>query len=126
MPDEPKEGFLLHKMINNIDEIKQAANIIDIIGSEFKLKKEGNNFVACCPFHNEKTPSFKVSQAKQIYKCFGCGASGDSIQFLMDYKRLNYIDAITFIADKYKIDLDEDLKEHAKPVARLEKLKPIV
>jgi twinkle protein len=111
-------------MIYNIDEIKQAIDIIDIIGSEIQLKKDGANMVAKCPFHSEKTASFKVSKSKNIYKCFGCHAQGDAINFIMDYKRLNYYEAIRLIANKYNIEIDEDKKEHIKPLPRLEKLSP--
>lgn len=111
-------------MITNIEEIKQAAEIIDIISEHIKLKKQGSEMVANCPFHNEKTPSFKVSKDKQIYKCFGCGKSGDAIQFLMDYQNLNYIDSIKTIASKYGIEVQQQAKEYIKPVPRLEKLSP--
>lgn len=109
-------------MISNIEEIKAAAEIVDVIGAEIKLKKRGSDWVACCPFHSEKTPSFTVSHSKGIYKCFGCGASGDAIQFLMDYSRMNYVQAIRHIAERYNIAIEEETKEYIKPPARLEKL----
>jgi len=111
-------------MISNIEEIKAAATLADIISPHVKLKKTGPNLVGLCPFHSEKTPSFTVSEAKQIYKCFGCGKSGDSISFLMEAQNMNYIQAIKFIAEKYKIPVSEDKKQYDKPAQRLEKLQP--
>ena len=111
-------------MINNVDEIKQAIDIIDVIGSEIKLKKDGANMEACCPFHSDKTPSFKVSKAKNMFKCFGCGISGNGLDFIMYYHKMTFYDAIRFAAKRYNIELDEDAKEHIKPLPRLEKLQP--
>ena len=111
-------------MISNIEQIKSAANIIDIVGQYVKLKKTGPNYTGLCPFHSEKTPSFTVSSAKGIYKCFGCGKSGDPVQFLIDHQRLNYIQAVKLIAEKYNINIEEDTKVYDKPVERLEVLKP--
>ncbi len=107
-------------MISNIDEIKAAADIVEIISEHVPLKKNGANMEALCPFHSEKTPSFKVS--KRGFKCFGCGKSGDSIQFLMEYKNINYIEAIKIIAKKYNIELQEDTKTFERPAERLVKL----
>lgn len=112
-------------MISNVDQIKSAADIVEIISGEIKLKKDGTDMSGLCPFHNEKTPSFKVSKAKGYYKCFGCGKSGDSISFLMEYRNINYIEAIKFIASKYNIEIDEsNAKTYEKPPPRLEKLLP--
>ena len=71
-----------------IDEVLDRTDIVDIISSRVQLKKAGKNYSACCPFHEEKTPSFTVTQEKQFYHCFGCGASGNAIGFLMEYERL--------------------------------------
>lgn len=109
-------------MITNIDEIKARADIVDIISSEVTLKKRGPNMVGLCPFHDEKTPSFTVG--KGIFKCFGCGKSGDSIAFLMDHKQMNYIQAIKFISDRYNIPVQEETKSYERPLQRLEKLQP--
>ena len=109
-------------MISNIEQIKAAANIVDIIQQHIKLKKSGPDMEGLCPFHNEKTPSFKVSASKGIYKCFGCGKSGDAVQFLIDHERMNYIEAIKFIASKYNIAIEEETKEYQKPQQRLELL----
>lgn len=107
-----------------IERIKSAANVVDVIGSFLKLKKEGADYAACCPFHQEKTPSFKVNKEKDMYKCFGCGKSGDSISFLMDHENLSYVGAIQWLADKFNITLDhEDRgKKFTRPQPRLEKL----
>jgi twinkle protein len=111
-------------MISNIEQIKAAANIVDIIQQYVKIKKSGSEMEGLCPFHNEKTPSFKVSESKGIYKCFGCGKSGDAVQFLIDHERMNYIEAIKFIAVKYNIPIEEETKEYQKPQQRLEILQP--
>lgn len=109
-------------MISNIDEIKAAAVITEIIGEYVTLKQKGSNLVGLCPFHKEKTPSFTVSKAKGNYKCFGCGAGGDSIEFLMAIKNISYPHAIKYIADKYNIAVEEQTKEYEKPVPQLKKL----
>lgn len=98
-----------------IENVKAAVNIVEVIGGFINLKKVSQENVACCPFHDERTPSFKVSKSKGIYKCFGCGKQGDAISFLMDYNNMNYIDAIKWLADKYFITLEED-----KPTQRQE------
>lgn len=95
-------------MISNIEEIKAAADIVDIISGYVKLKKDGTNMTGLCPFHNERTPSFKVT--KTFYKCFGCGKSGDAISFLQEYNNINYIEAIKLIANKYNIPIEETQK----------------
>jgi len=112
-------------MIANIEEIKSAANIVDVISDHVKLKKSGPNYEALCPFHNEKTPSFKVSTSKGIYKCFGCNRSGDAIDFLMSHENIDYVKAIRYLATKYNIDIKEDRKVYEKPLPRLEKLQPL-
>ncbi len=81
-----------------IDELLNRVDIVDVIDSRVKLKKTGKNYSACCPFHKEKTPSFSVSPDKQFYYCFGCGASGTSIGFLMEYEHLGFIDAVENLA----------------------------
>lgn len=91
-----------------IQAVKSAAEILDVVSDFIQLKREGPNLVSTCPFpeHNEKTPSFKVSKSKQIYKCFGCGKSGDAIQWLIDYNKKTYTEAIEWLALKYHINLD--------------------
>ena len=110
-------------MIQNIDQIKAAAKIHEVINTRLKLKKKGSDYVACCPFHNEKTPSFTVSPARDIFKCFGCGKSGDAIAFLMDLENLNYPQAIKEVAKIYNIEVDQsNSTNYEKPTPRLEKL----
>lgn len=97
-------------MINQttINDILDAAIIEDIVGEFVSLKKRGVNYLGLCPFHNEKTPSFTVSPAKGIYKCFGCGASGNSVKFLMEHEHFSYPEALKFIASKYNIEVEEE------------------
>jgi DNA primase len=83
------------------------ADIIDVLGQFIRLKKRGANYIANCPFHNEKTPSFSVSPAKGIYKCFGCGKAGNVVTFVQDHEKLTYPEAIRWLADYYKIKLEE-------------------
>jgi len=81
-----------------IDDLLARADIVDLIDSRVPLKKAGKNYQACCPFHNEKSPSFTVSQDKQFYHCFGCGEHGNAISFLMEFERLDFVDAIEELA----------------------------
>lgn len=92
---------------SKIDEIISAAHIEDVIGSYISLKKRGSGLQGLCPFHNEKTPSFNVSPSKGIYKCFGCGKAGNSVNFIMEYEHLDYINALKFLAEKYRIEWPE-------------------
>lgn len=88
---------------STINEIKASVVTYEVVSSFIQLKKKGVDYVACCPFHNEKTPSFSVSPAKNIYKCFGCGKSGDGITWLMEHERMNYIEALKWVANKNNI-----------------------
>ncbi len=90
-----------------VERIQQSADIVEVISDFVSLKKRGSNMIACCPFHNEKTPSFAVSPAKGIYKCFGCGKAGDSIRFVMDIESLGYVEALKYLAKKYGIEIEE-------------------
>jgi DNA primase len=92
---------------NSIQQIQSQIDIIDIIGSFIKLKKRGANYLGNCPFHHEKTPSFTVSPTKEIYKCFGCGKSGNAIGFVMDHEKYSYVEALRWLANKYNIELEE-------------------
>lgn len=90
-----------------VDRILDAAQIADVVGDFVTLKRRGANFTACCPFHNEKTPSFYVSPSKGIYKCFGCGKSGTAVGFVMEHERLSYAEALKYLAKKYNIEVVE-------------------
>ena len=92
---------------NIIEKIKDSSNIVDIISDYIRLKKAGANHVGLCPFHNEKTPSFTVSDSKQFFHCFGCGESGDSIGFIMKKENLDFPEAVKFLADKLGIEIEE-------------------
>ena len=92
---------------NTIQQILSRVDIIDIIGTFVKLKKRGANYLGLCPFHNEKSPSFTVSPAKEIYKCFGCGRSGNSISFLMEAEKYSYVEALRWLANKYGVEIEE-------------------
>ncbi|UJP64552.1 DNA primase [Mongoliitalea daihaiensis] len=90
------------------EKVRERADIEDVVGDYVPLKKKGQNLWACCPFHNEKSPSFSVSPAKQIYKCFGCGKAGDPIQFVMDIEGVGFNEAIKHLAQKYGIEIEEE------------------
>src|SRR5476649_2345186 len=92
---------------NTIQQILGRIDIIHIIGGFVKLKKRGANYLGLCPFHNEKTPSFTVSPAKEIYKCFGCGRSGNSISFLMEHEKYSYAESLRWLAAKYNVEIEE-------------------
>src|SRR4249919_160633 len=92
---------------NTIQEILSRIDIIDIVGGFVKLKKRGANYLGLCPFHNEKTPSFTVSPSKEIYKCFGCGRSGNSISFIMEHEKYSYVEALKWLANRYGIEIEE-------------------
>ena len=90
-----------------VDRIYAAANIVDIIGDYVTLKRKGVNYQACCPFHNEKTPSFVVSPSKGVYKCFGCGKGGNAVTFLMEHENITYPEALKMVAKRYGIEVKE-------------------
>ncbi len=92
---------------NTIQQILSRIDIVEIVGSFVKLKKRGTNYIGLCPFHNEKSPSFTVSAAKEIYKCFGCGRSGNSISFLMEQEKYSYVEALRWLAAKYNVEIEE-------------------
>ena len=91
-----------------IDELIARADIVEIINARVPLKKKGREYTACCPFHNEKTPSFTVSETKQFYHCFGCGAHGTAIGFLMEYEHLDFVDAIEMLAAEYHVEVPRE------------------
>lgn len=92
---------------NVLDEIRDRADIVDLIGEYVDLKRSGSNYMGLCPFHSEKTPSFSVSPSKSIFKCFGCGVGGDVITFIMKRENLNFPEAVEFLAEKYNVRLSE-------------------
>ncbi|QKS70872.1 DNA primase [Paenalkalicoccus suaedae] len=90
-----------------IEEIRSSLDIVDVISEYVQLKKQGRNFIGLCPFHGEKTPSFSVSQDKQLYHCFGCGAGGNAFSFVMEYDGLSFIEAVQKLAPKTNVTLPE-------------------
>ncbi|MGV3658293.1 MAG: DNA primase [Chitinophagaceae bacterium] len=92
---------------NTIQQIQNRIDVLDVVGAFVKLKKRGSNYLGLCPFHNEKTPSFTVSPAKEIFKCFGCGKSGNSISFIMEHEKLSYVEALRWLAARYNIEVEE-------------------
>jgi DNA primase len=92
---------------DTVQQILNAADIVEVVGDFVTLKKRGASMIACCPFHNEKSPSFNVSPAKGIFKCFGCGKGGDALRFVMELEGLSYPDALRWMAKKYNIEVKE-------------------
>ena len=90
-----------------VEQILQAAHIEEVVGEFVTLKKRGSNMWGNCPFHNEKTPSFSVNPARNIFKCFGCGKAGDSVKFLMEHEHFTYPEALRYLAKKYNIKIEE-------------------
>jgi DNA primase len=103
-----------------IDDLIARADIVDVVGRRVQLKKAGREFKACCPFHDEKTPSFTVSPAKGFYHCFGCGAHGTAIGFLMEYDHMSFVEAIESLAHSMGVDVPRD--ESDKPARRYDEL----
>lgn len=92
---------------NTIQQILNRIDILDVVGAFVKLKRRGSNYLGLCPFHNEKTPSFTVSPSKELYKCFGCGRSGNAISFVMEHEKYSYPEALRWLAGKYGIEIEE-------------------
>lgn len=92
---------------DTVTKILDSAQIVDVVSDFVSLKRRGANFIACCPFHNEKTPSFYVSPSKGIYKCFGCGKSGTAVGFVMEHENMTYVEALKYLARKYGIEVKE-------------------
>ena len=89
-----------------IERLKHFVDIVDIIGSYIEIKRAGSNYSACCPFHNEKTPSFMISPKKGYYHCYGCGVGGDSITFVMEYEKLSFGEALEKVASMCNFTLE--------------------
>ncbi|MDD2549479.1 MAG: DNA primase [Bacteroidales bacterium] len=90
-----------------VDRIFAAADVVEVVREFVSLKKRGVNYIGLCPFHNEKTPSFTVSPAKGIYKCFGCGKGGNAVNFVMEHEQMSYVEALKYLAKKYNIEVEE-------------------
>ncbi|MCX6291023.1 MAG: DNA primase [Bacteroidetes bacterium] len=110
-------------MINKstIDKIFETARIDEVVGDFVPLKKRGVNLIGLCPFHNEKTPSFNVNPARNIFKCFGCGKGGTAVNFIMEHEHCSYPDALRYIAKKYNIEIEEEIVSPEQSLLRDEK-----
>ena len=91
-----------------IEEVRSANDIVDVISGYVRLQKKGSTHFGLCPFHNERTPSFSVSQGKQMYYCFGCHHGGGVVNFIMEIENLSYPDAVRFLAKRANMDVPED------------------
>ena len=107
-------------------ELLNRIDVVDIIDKRVQLKKRGSNFIACCPFHEEKTPSFTVSPSKQFYHCFGCSASGDAIQFLIEYEGLTFIDSITELANSIGLKVPNEAPQKIEKANENAKLEEVI
>ncbi len=103
-----------------IARIIDSARIEAVVADFLTLKKRGINYIACCPFHNEKTPSFNVNPVRNIYKCFGCGKGGDSVSFVMEHEKMNYPEALRYLAKKYNIEIEEIYDRNIEEEKKLE------
>lgn len=106
---------------STIEKVIESARIDEVVGDFVQLKKRGANLLGVCPFHNEKTPSFTVSPAKGIYKCFGCGKAGDSVGFIMEHEHYSYPEAIKYLAKKYHIEIEETIQTDEDKIAETER-----
>jgi DNA primase len=110
---------------NTIQQILSRLDIVEVVSSFVKLKKRGANYLGNCPFHNERTPSFTVSPSKEIFKCFGCGKSGNTISFLMEHEKLTYAEALRWLANRYNVEVEEtetspEQKQHQQTAESLQ------
>ncbi len=106
---------------NTIEKILDSAQIVEVISDFVTLKRRGADYKACCPFHNEKTPSFSVSPSKGIYKCFGCGKGGNVVNFIMEHEQLTYVESLRYLARKYGIEFEEREERPTDTEERLRK-----
>src|SRR5690606_27825125 len=104
-----------------IDNLLDRVDIVEVVDNRVKLRKTGKNFSACCPFHDEKTPSFTVSPEKQFYYCFGCGASGNALGFVMDYERLSFPEAVESLARLTGLEVPREVQTEAQAKREQEK-----
>lgn len=107
---------------NIIDEIIQRAEIVDVIGRSLTLKRSGNNYFACCPFHKEKTPSFSINAKEQYFHCFGCGESGNVINYVMKYNGLDFVEATKSLAETYGVHIPDNLPKKSKSEIQAQKI----
>jgi DNA primase len=91
---------------SKIEEVRTAASVVDVVSEFVQLRKRGKNYIGLCPFHNEKTPSFTVSEEKQIFHCFGCHTGGNVFKFLMEYNKISFVEAVQDLAEQLGIELD--------------------
>ena len=108
-----------------VNRILDLAQVEDVIGDFVTLKRAGSVYKACCPFHNEKTPSFVVSPAKGIYKCFGCGKSGTAVGFVMEHESMSYVEALRYLAKKYNVEVIEK-EETAEDIAKRQRNESLI
>src|SRR5215510_13558027 len=109
-----------------IDRIFETVRIEEVVGDFVNLKKRGVNMIGLCPFHNEKTPSFNVNPSRNIYKCFGCGKGGTSVNFIMEHEHLSYPDALRFLGKKYNIPVEEEQSTPEQEMLRDNKVRMLV
>src|SRR5688572_19924818 len=98
-----------------IDDLLARTDIVEVVGSRVPLKRQGREYSARCPFHDERSPSFTVSPTKQFYHCFGCGAHGTAISFLMNYDRLEFLDAVEELAKRVGVEVPRDTRQQNQP-----------
>ncbi|WP_010531017.1 DNA primase [Lentibacillus jeotgali] len=110
MPDQVSEDV--------IEEIRKTNDIVDVIGEYIQLKKQGRNYFGLCPFHGEKTPSFSVTQEKQIFHCFGCGKGGNVLTFVMEMEQYTFYEALKFLADRSSVDLPDFSHQHKSSISQ--------
>src|SRR6478736_10511630 len=91
-----------------LEQVRAANDIVEVIGAALPLKRAGGNFVALCPFHKERTPSFNVNPQRQIFHCFGCHKGGDVVRFVKEYENIDFVEAVKRLADRAKIPLEQD------------------
>ena len=102
-----------------IEEVRSRCDIVDLVSSYLpELRKRGATYKCCCPFHNEKTPSFTVNQERQIYHCFGCGANGDVFSFVQEYDKLDFLSAVQFLADRTGVKIIYDNNDNKNKISR--------
>ena len=103
-----------------VEEVRSRNDIVDVISGYVKLQKKGSSYFGLCPFHNEKSPSFSVSRQKQMYYCFGCGAGGNVITFIMEYENYTFAEAVRLLAERAGVDIPEvEYSKEAKEKADL-------